>query len=95
MELNYYPGCSATSTGQEYDLSVRAVFKALGVELQELEDWNCCGASSAHCTSRGLALALGVEPAYRRAQLWRDIKARIQEHFTSFTEQVRNEIEKW
>ena len=28
---------------------------------------------------RGLALALGVEPAYRRAQLWRDIKARIQE----------------
>ncbi len=58
MELNYYPGCSAASTGQEYDLSVRAVFKALGVELQELEDWNCCGASSAHCTSRELALAL-------------------------------------
>jgi len=28
---------------------------------------------------RGLALALGVEPAYRRAQLWRDLKARIQE----------------
>lgn len=28
---------------------------------------------------RGLALALGVEPAYRRAQLWRDIKARIQD----------------
>lgn len=28
---------------------------------------------------RGLALALGVEPAYRRAQLWRDIKARIHE----------------
>jgi type II secretory pathway predicted ATPase ExeA len=28
---------------------------------------------------RGLALALGLEPAYRRAQLWRDIKARIQE----------------
>jgi len=26
---------------------------------------------------RGLALALGVEPAFRRAQLWRDIKARI------------------
>jgi type II secretory pathway predicted ATPase ExeA len=28
---------------------------------------------------RALALALGLEPAYRRAQLWRDIKARIQE----------------
>src|SRR3546814_2082312 len=28
---------------------------------------------------RGLARALGVEPAYRRAQLWRDIKNRIHE----------------
>ena len=28
---------------------------------------------------RGLALALGIEPAYRRAQLWRDLKARILE----------------
>ena len=28
---------------------------------------------------RGLAFALGLEPAYRRAQLWRDIKARIHE----------------
>ena len=28
---------------------------------------------------RGLALALGLEPVYRRAQLWRDIKARIHE----------------
>ncbi len=28
---------------------------------------------------RALALALGLEPAYRRAQLWRDIKARITE----------------
>jgi len=28
---------------------------------------------------RGLALALGLEPAYRRAQLWRDVKARIHE----------------
>jgi len=58
MELNYYPGCSATSTGQEYDRSVRAVFKVLGVELHELDDWNCCGASSAHSTNRALAAAL-------------------------------------
>jgi heterodisulfide reductase subunit B len=58
MKLNYYPGCSATSTGQELDLSVRAVLAALGVELQELEDWSCCGASSAHATNRALAVAL-------------------------------------
>lgn len=28
---------------------------------------------------RGLARALGVEPSYRRAQLWRDIKQRVHE----------------
>lgn len=32
---------------------------------------------------RGLALALGIEPAYRRAHLWRDLKLRIQELATS------------
>ena len=58
MELGYYPGCSASATSQEYDRSTRAVFKALGVALHDLEDWNCCGASSAHSTDRTLATAL-------------------------------------
>ncbi|RCK73159.1 MAG: CoB--CoM heterodisulfide reductase subunit B [Anaerolineae bacterium] len=54
----YYPGCSLESTACEYDASVRAVFKALEVELHELEEWNCCGASSAHSVNPVLALAL-------------------------------------
>jgi len=58
MELTYYPGCSAASTGIEYDMSTRAVFGALGVTLREMDDWNCCAASSAHVTNRMLALAL-------------------------------------
>jgi len=58
LEYTYYPGCSLESTGKEYDASVRAVFTALGVGLHELEDWNCCGASSAHCIDGRLALAL-------------------------------------
>lgn len=58
MELNYYPGCSAGSTGKEYDLSTRAVLKALDVVLHEMDDWSCCAASSAHVTDRMLALAL-------------------------------------
>ena len=58
MELNYYPGCSAGATAQEYDRSVKAVFTALDVKLHELDDWNCCGASSAHSTNRALAAAL-------------------------------------
>jgi heterodisulfide reductase subunit B len=38
VELGLYPGCSSGSTGKEYDLSVRAVFEALGVKLHELDD---------------------------------------------------------
>lgn len=54
----YYPGCSLESTACEYDASVRSVFQALGVELHELEEWNCCGASSAHSVNPLLAMAL-------------------------------------
>lgn len=54
----YYPGCSLESTACEYDASVRAVFRALDIELHELEEWNCCGASSAHSVNPILALAL-------------------------------------
>ncbi len=46
MKYLYYPGCSLASTGKAYDESMRAVFSALGIELIELEDWNCCGATT-------------------------------------------------
>ncbi len=46
MKYSYYPGCSLHSTGVAYDKSVRATFTALGAELVELEDWNCCGATA-------------------------------------------------
>lgn len=58
MKYSYFPGCSLHSTGLEYGLSTRAVFKHLGMELNELPDWNCCGASSAHALDHDLALAL-------------------------------------
>ena len=48
MRYWYYPGCSLHSTGSEYDESARAVGRALGVDFVELDDWNCCGASSVH-----------------------------------------------
>lgn len=54
----YYPGCSLHSTGSEYDVSFRAVCEKLGIEIQEIKDWICCGTSPAHCTSRLLSLAL-------------------------------------
>jgi heterodisulfide reductase subunit B len=58
MKYAYFPGCSLESTAKEYDLSARLVMHELGVELEELEDWNCCGASAAEITSHLLALVL-------------------------------------
>lgn len=54
----YYPGCTLHSTAKEYDISARLVCEKLGIKLQELEDWTCCGASSAHTTSELLSIAL-------------------------------------
>lgn len=58
MRYAYYPGCSLESTAKEYDLSVRAVCQNLALELEELADWSCCGASSGHCTNFRLSHAL-------------------------------------
>jgi len=62
----YYPGCSLESMAKGYNVSSVEVAGALGLELQEIKDWNCCGATAyfpvdellAHTlVSRNLALA--------------------------------------
>jgi heterodisulfide reductase subunit B len=58
VKVSYYPGCSLHGTAKEYDQSVRVVSRALGIELEEIEDWSCCGASSAHNTNFKLSIAL-------------------------------------
>jgi len=58
IRYGYYPGCSLESTAAEYNHSVHATARLLNVDLVELEDWNCCGASSGHCTNYDLSLAL-------------------------------------
>jgi heterodisulfide reductase subunit B len=57
----YYPGCSLHSTGSEYDISFRAVCEKIGMDIQEIEGWICCGTSPAHSSSRLLSLALPFE----------------------------------
>lgn len=54
----YYPGCTLHSTAKEYDESTRRVCKKLDIELQDLEDWICCGASSAHSRNHLLSIVL-------------------------------------
>ncbi len=47
MSYLYYPGCSCSgkSTGRAYSESVMAIFDKLDVQMEELDDWNCCGAT--------------------------------------------------
>jgi len=58
MKFAYYPGCTAKSTAIEYHESVEETTRYLGVELKEIPDWNCCGASSSHAINNELALSL-------------------------------------
>ena len=58
MSLAYYPGCSMHGTSREYEESLIAIAAALDVDLTEIEDWSCCGASSAHVADHLLAVAL-------------------------------------
>ncbi len=46
MKYLYYPGCSLKSSGKSYEESLLAVFKALDIQVEEINDWNCCGATS-------------------------------------------------
>ncbi len=59
-EISYYPGCSLHGTAREYDDSIRGVLNLLDIQPHELEDWTCCGASSAHCTNEALAIDLAA-----------------------------------
>ena len=44
QKVAYYPGCALEGTGHAYNRSTKEVGKALGLELDEVKNWNCCGA---------------------------------------------------
>jgi len=58
MKVSYYPGCSLKGTARDYAASLEGVCSSLDVELCELEDWNCCGATAAHGLNRRAAVHL-------------------------------------
>ena len=61
LHYSYYPGCSLHASAGEYDLSTRELFAALGIGLEEIPDWICCGATPAHNVDELLSLSLSAK----------------------------------
>lgn len=57
-QIGFYPGCSLTGSSREYAESLLAVTHAAGIELAEIPDWTCCGATAAHNLNKELSVLL-------------------------------------
>lgn len=60
MKCLYYPGCSQKATARGYEEALLQVAPKLGLELTEIDDWNCCGASLVPAVNKVLALSLAA-----------------------------------
>ncbi len=60
LEFSYFPGCSLATTAAEANRSLMRAARLLGLNLIELEDWNCCGSSSAQTMCRNLSLGMAA-----------------------------------
>ena len=60
MRFAYFPGCSMDATARPYGESVNAVASALGIELVEVDDWNCCGATAYMSVNEVLSFCLSA-----------------------------------
>ncbi|OFX17461.1 MAG: hypothetical protein A2Z18_00830 [Armatimonadetes bacterium RBG_16_58_9] len=58
MRYAFFPGCSMESTARDFRMSTMAVAQALGIELEEIPGWTCCGSTPAHATDAVLAASL-------------------------------------
>lgn len=45
MKALFYPGCAMQRNARPYLDSLMAIRADIGLELQEIDDWNCCGAT--------------------------------------------------
>jgi heterodisulfide reductase subunit B len=60
MKYTYFPGCSLEGAARPYDRSLRRVMALLAQDLEELPDWNCCGATMYMSVKETVALALSA-----------------------------------
>jgi heterodisulfide reductase subunit B len=75
MKVTYYPGCSLENTALDYAASIAGVTPLLDLELEEIIDWNCCGATAAHSINHELALALPARNLMAAEKMGRDVVA--------------------
>ncbi len=94
MKYAYYPGCSLEKTQRGYDESVREVFRALGQELVEIDDWNCCGATVYMSVRETVSLAVSSRNLALAERMGLDILAPCSSCFTvlSKTNRIMNQI---
>ena len=43
MKVSYFPGCTLRTKAKELDVQARKIAEVLGVTLEEIKDWQCCG----------------------------------------------------
>jgi heterodisulfide reductase subunit B len=71
----YFPGCSLEKMARSYHDSAMETTRALDVELQEIEDWNCCGATTYFNIDELLADTLSARNLAIAEQLKLDVVA--------------------
>ncbi len=94
VKYAYYPGCSLEKTQRGYDGSVREVFRALGQELIEIDDWNCCGATVYMSVKETVSLAVSARNLALAERMGLDILAPCSSCFTvlSKTNRILGEL---
>ncbi|MGA7144179.1 MAG: CoB--CoM heterodisulfide reductase iron-sulfur subunit B family protein [Desulfobacterales bacterium] len=75
MKLSFYPGCSLEGMAVDYARSIDAIFKALDIDLVEIDDWSCCGATAAHSLSEAMSVILPARNLSAAEQMGLDIVA--------------------
>ena len=61
MKYSYYPGCTLKTKAKELNDYAIASAKALGIEMEEIEDWQCCGGVYSTATDEITCLKISKE----------------------------------
>ena len=69
MKYAFYPGCSLEGTAKDFGESTRAVCAALDIDIEDVPDWICCGATPGHAQNEALGVALSVQTLLNAKQI--------------------------